>query len=58
MTHIRITFNYEPDLSHYPDEVKTKADAMRFDVAQVEEGNYGIDDFIGDRDIAMEVIGE
>jgi hypothetical protein len=39
MAKIIITYEYEPNLDHYPTGTETAAEAIRFDVDQVLNGN-------------------
>ena len=46
MAKIVITYEYEPNLKHYPDGVKTVADAMRFDVQKLNDGVMSLGEFL------------
>jgi hypothetical protein len=59
MARIRATINYEPKrmAEAYPPEVKTKADAMRFDLQQLKDGKIDAFDMIEfAEDITWEVV--
>jgi len=51
MAKVVITYEYEPDLKHYPDDVKTSADAMRFDIQMINDGEISLGEFL---DLAAE----
>ena len=57
MAKVVITYEYEPRMDHYPAGTETAADAMRFDVEQVENGNAYWDEFLdGNGKLTVEVI--
>lgn len=43
---IVLTLDYEPTLDCYPDHVKTKADAFRFDIQSVLDRHMSVDDLL------------
>jgi len=43
---IQLTIDYEPVLEHYPDFVKSKAQAMAYDIESVLYGEMSVDDLI------------
>jgi hypothetical protein len=56
---IVIAYEYEPSLEHYPDSVKTQADAMRFDVQQIEDNHISLGEFldmVDDNKVTIEVV--
>lgn len=46
MPKVVITYEYEPNLDHYPAGTETAADAMRMDVEQVQAGEAMWDEFL------------
>lgn len=58
MSKIVITYDYEPNMPSYPDYVDTKADAMRFDVEQINNGVFSVLEFLDDdqADLTIEVV--
>lgn len=42
MPKVVITYEYEPNLDHYPVGTETAADALRWDVEQVQAGSASV----------------
>lgn len=58
---IRLEFDYPVDLAHYPDEITTVADALRYDLANVANNTIGYHDLLAftlDEDITATVIDD
>jgi hypothetical protein len=57
MAKIVLTYEYEPNLDHYPAGTDTAADAMRHDVQQVQNGEALWDEFFdGPGTLTVEVV--
>jgi hypothetical protein len=55
---IVITYEYEPNMEHYPAGTETAAEAMKIDVEQVQNGSVYWDEFLegGSGKITVEVV--
>lgn len=57
MPKIVITYEYEPNMDHYPAGVETAIDAMRMDVEGVQAGEAMWDEFLeGSGTLTVEVV--
>ncbi|MEN4465417.1 hypothetical protein ABFV47_14290 [Mycolicibacterium fortuitum] len=57
MPKVVITYEYEPNLDHYPVGTETAADALRWDVEQVQAGEVVWDEFLeGSGKLTVEVV--
>lgn len=57
MAKVVITYEYAPNLDHYPEGTDTAADAMRWDVEQAKSGEATWDEFLdGSGKLTVEVV--